>query len=68
VHQALDLITSPKRLPIHSLGGALGGNDAALRHARHARGILPVGMPTTVKPIKQGPSPEDVRDILNGAG
>jgi Transposase DDE domain len=68
VQQAIDLVTSPKHLQIHSLGGDLGVNDAELRHALHARGILTVGIPTTVEPIKQVPSPEDVRDILNGSG
>ena len=68
VQQAIDLVTSPKRWPIHSLGGDLGVNDTELRHALHARGILTVGIPTTVEPIKQVPSPADVRDILNGSG
>jgi hypothetical protein len=67
-HQAIDLVTSPTRWQSHSLGGALGGNDAALRHALHARGILPGGIPTTGEPSKQVPSPEDVRDIRNGSG
>ena len=34
-----------------SLGGDLGINDAELRQALHARGILTVGIPTTVEPI-----------------
>src|ERR1043166_892781 len=60
VQRAIDLVTSPKRLQVHSLGGDLGVNDTELRHALHARGILTVGIPTTVEPIKQMPSPEEV--------
>jgi hypothetical protein len=68
VQQALDLVVSPKRLQVHSLGGDLGVNDAELRHALHERGMLTVGIPTTVEPINPQPSPEEVRDILNGSG
>jgi hypothetical protein len=68
VQQALDLVTAPKRWQIHSLGGALGVHDAERRHALHARGILPVGIPTTVEPINPTPSQQEVRDILNASG
>lgn len=68
VQQALDLVTSPKRWQVHSLGGDLGVNDAELRHALHARGILTVGIPTTVEPINPTPSQQEVRDILNASG
>jgi hypothetical protein len=30
--------------------------------------MLTVGIPTTVEPINPQPSPEEVRDILNGSG
>ena len=68
VQQALDLVVSPQRFQVHSLGGDLGVNDAELRHALHERGMLTVGIPTTVEPINPQPSPEEVRDILNGSG
>jgi len=68
VQQALDLVASPKRLQVHSLGGDLGVNDVELRHALHERRILTVGIPTTVEPINPQPSPEEVLDILNGSG
>jgi len=68
VQQALDLVASPKRLQVHSLGGDLGVNDAELRHALHKRGILTVGIPTTVEPINPQPSPEEVLEVLNGSG
>ncbi len=68
VHQAIDLVASPQRLRVHSLGGDLGGNDAELRHALHGRGILTVGIPTTVAPINPTPSQQEVRDILNASG
>ena len=67
VQQAIDLVTSPKAFQVHSLGGDLGVNDPELRHALHDRGILSVGIPTTVEAINPQPSPEDVLDILNAA-
>jgi hypothetical protein len=55
-------------LQVHSLGGDLGVNDAELRYALHTRGILTVGIPTTVEPIHPHPSPDEVLDILNASG
>ena len=66
--RAIDLVNAPKRLPVHSLGGDCGVNDAELRQALPARGSLTVGMPTTVEPMNPIPSPEEVVDILNGSG
>ena len=43
-------------------------NDAALRQALHARGILSVGIPQTVAPINPEPSPAEILDRLNEAG
>jgi hypothetical protein len=68
VQQAIDLVTSPRRLWVHSLGGDLGVNDPELRHALHKRGILSVGIPKTVEPVNPKPSPEEVVDILNASG
>jgi hypothetical protein len=68
VQQAIALVPSPHRLRIHSLGGDLGINDAELRGALHGRGILTVGIPTTVEPINPTPSQQEVRDILNASG
>jgi Transposase DDE domain len=68
VQQALDRMASPKRLHVHSLGGDLGINDPALRHALHTRGILTVGIPTTVEPLNPTPSQQEVRDILAMSG
>jgi hypothetical protein len=65
VQHAIDLVTSPKPFQVHSLGGDLGVNDPELRQALHDRGILSVGIPTTVQPINPQPSPEEVLDILN---
>ena len=67
VQRAIDLVTAPSRLQVHSLGGDLGVNDAELRHALHTRGILTVGIPTTVEPINPEPSPDEVLDILNAS-
>ena len=68
VQRALDLMVTRKRVQVHSLGGDLGINDVALRHALHQRGMLTVGIPTTVEPINPTPSPAEVLDILNTAG
>jgi hypothetical protein len=68
VQHAMDLVAAPNRLRVHSLGGDLGINDAELRQALHARGILTVGIPTSVEPINPAPSPEEVLNILNASG
>ncbi len=68
VQHAIDRVTSRTHLRVHSLGGALGIKDAELRQALHARGLLPVGMPTSVDPLHPPPSPEEGLDILNASG
>ena len=68
VQHAIDQVASPKHLRVYSLGGDLGINDAELRQTLHARGILTVGIPTSVEPINPAPSPEEVLDILNTSG
>jgi hypothetical protein len=68
VQHAIDLVASPNRLRVHSLGGDLGINDAPLRQALHARGILTVGIPTSVEPINPTPSQQEVGGILNASG
>ena len=68
VQHAIDLVAAPNRLRVHSVGGDLGLNDPELRQGLHARGMLTVGMPTSVEPINPAPSPEEVLDILNASG
>jgi hypothetical protein len=68
VQRAIERVTSPQRPRVHSVAGDLGINDATLRQARHARGILTGGIPKTVQPLTAHPSPEEVLDILNKAG
>lgn len=68
VQHAIDRVGSPNRLRIISLGGDLGINDTELRQTLHTRGILTVGIPTSVEPINPAPSPEEVLDILNASG
>jgi hypothetical protein len=53
---------------IHARAGELAVHDAALREALHARGILTVGIPKTVKPLPPSPTPEEVPRILSEAG
>lgn len=59
--------TGPPR-PIHSVAGALGLNDAVVRQALHARGIVTVGIPKPVEPIKTDLNAQDVFTILTEAG
>jgi hypothetical protein len=68
VQQAIERIqTGPKR-QIHSVAGDLGLHDVVVRQALHTRGILTVGIPKTVAPIKTTPSAQDVFNILTEAG
>jgi len=68
VDNALQRMTRPQRPSIYSVAGALGVNDAALRQALHARGILSVGIPKTVAPMNPQPSPQEILGLLNEAG
>ena len=53
---------------IHSIAGDLALNDASLREALHAQGILTVGIPKIVDPLPPSPTPEDVLRILDETG
>jgi hypothetical protein len=68
VQQAMARVTPPQRLRGHSVAGDLGLNDGPLRQALHARGLLTVGIPKTIAPVKAPPSPEEIRASLNEAG
>ena len=59
--------TGPQR-QIHSVAGDLGLNDTVVRQALHTRGILTVGNPKTVEPMKTNPSAQDVFHLLTEAG
>jgi hypothetical protein len=67
VEQAIARMRTRPIPTIHSLAGDLALNDAALREALHARGILTVGIPTTVDPLPPSPTPEDVLRLLDEA-
>ena len=68
VHYALQRLTAPRKLAIHSVAGDLGVNDPTVRQMLHERGILTVGIPNTVAPITPTPSPQEVLALLNAAG
>jgi hypothetical protein len=68
VQSAIERVQITPKLRVYSVAGDLGINDAALRQALHARGILTVGIPKSVQPMAPNPSAEEVRDILNEAG
>ena len=68
VEKAIQRLTGPKRPSIQSLAGDLGVNDPVLRQALHARGMLSVGIPTTIEPLNPQPSPEEILAVLNEAG
>jgi Transposase DDE domain len=67
VEQAIARVRTRPTPAIHSLAGDLALNDAALREALHARGILTVGIPTTIAPVPPSPTPEDVLRSLDEA-
>jgi hypothetical protein len=67
VAQAMARVGTRPTPVIHSLAGDLAFNDAALREALHARGILTVGIPRTVDPLPPSPTPEDVLRSLEEA-
>jgi len=68
VQSAIERVQITPKLRLHSVAGDLGINDAALRQALHARGILTVGIPRSVAPMHPNPSAEEVHDILHAAG
>ncbi len=68
VEQAIARVGARPAPAIHSLAGDLALNDAALREALHARGILTVGIPRTVEPLPPSPTPEDIPRLLREAG
>ena len=68
VQAAIERVRAPRKLQVHAVAGDLAVNDSALRQALHDRGMLTVGIPQTVEPIPQAPSPEAIRNILNEAG
>jgi hypothetical protein len=67
VEQAITRVRTHPTPAIHSLAGDLALNDAGLREALHARGILTVGIPKTVDSLPPLPTPEDVSRILDEA-
>jgi hypothetical protein len=68
VQAAIARVAGPGKLAIHSVAGDLGANDPAVRQTLHARGILTVGIPQTIEPVKAHPTPEEIRTVLNAAG
>jgi hypothetical protein len=67
VQQAIARVRTRPTPAIHSLAGDLALNDAGLREALQERGILTVGIPTTVDPLPPTPTPEDVLRSLDEA-
>ena len=66
VDQALEKLDwiHPRRLPtIRSIAGDLGWNDPQVRAQLHRRGILTEGIPQTIDPLPQQPTPEDIQRI-----
>jgi hypothetical protein len=67
VEQAITRVRTRSTPAIHSLAGDLALNDATLREAWHARGILTVGIPKNIDPLPPSPTPEDVLRSLDEA-
>jgi hypothetical protein len=68
VEQTIARVGTRPTPAIHSLAGDLALNEAALREALHARGILTVGIPRTVAPMPPSSTPEDIPRLLSEAG
>ncbi len=68
VQVAIERTRSPQRHAVHSVAGDLGLNDATLRQTLHQRGILTLGIPTTVEPLNPEPTAEESRALLAEAG
>ena len=68
VQPALTRVSGPPTPSLPAVAGALGSNDAALRQALHARGMLRVGIPKTVEPRNPKPRPAEMLALLNEAG
>ena len=68
VQTAIERTRSPKRHPVHSVAGDLGLNDPTVRQTLHQRGILTLGIPTTVEPRNPQPTAEESRALLTAAG
>jgi hypothetical protein len=67
VEQAITRVRTRPIPAIHSLAGDLALNDATLREALHAQGILTVGIPKTVDPLPPSPAVEEALRILEEA-
>ena len=67
VAQAIARVGARPIPAIPSLAGDLALNDAALRDAWPARGMLTVGIPKTVEPLPLVPTPQDVTRMLDEA-
>lgn len=65
---AIDRMTSSRQLAIHSVGGDMGINDPKVRRGLHQRGILTVGIPTSIDPINPAPDSETIATILAESG
>jgi hypothetical protein len=68
VQAAIARVTGPCKLAIHSVASDLGANDPTVRQTLHARGMLTVGIPRSIEPIKATPSPEEIHTLLIEAG
>jgi hypothetical protein len=60
VEQAIARVGTRPSPAIHARAGDLALHDAVWREVLHARGMLTVGIPTTVDPLPPTPTPEDV--------
>jgi hypothetical protein len=67
VEQAITRVRTRPTLAIHSLAGDLALNDATLREALHAQGILTVGIPKTGDLLPPSPTVEEALRILEEA-
>jgi hypothetical protein len=57
VHRTIARVRAGPKRQRHSVAGDLGINDPVLRQTFQERGILTVGIPKTIEPLKLTPGP-----------
>jgi len=66
VDQAIAAMKGPRKPRIRSVAADLAFRDAAVRDPLHRRGILTVGIPSTIEPLPRTPTPQQVHAVQQG--
>jgi hypothetical protein len=68
VPAAVARITGQRPRASHAVASDLGAKDPAVRQTLPARGLLTVGIPQTIEPLKAPPTPEEILALRKAAG